>query len=258
MVFGRFNDKVGLVTAGARGIGAATARAFASEGAHVVIVDIDDRAGADLYGSLSDLGYSVEFHQCDASDSSDVAELLATITKNHGRLDFAANVVGGLSKADVWGVEFHEMDDDAWDGTLQLALRTTYVCLKHEVASMLQTGGGSIVNVSAMAANRVMLYYTTPAYASAKAGVNQLTRYVAVAYADRGIRVNAVSPGITLSRQVVDSFDEDAMRDVLMPQAIKRASAPEDQANAILWLCSDAAEMVTGHVLPVDGGWDAR
>lgn len=258
MVARRFEDKVGLVTAAAGGIGSVTARAFAAEGAHVVMVDIIDEVGDQLCRSLASEGLSAEYVHCDVTKGADVGDLLATVVSRHSRIDFAANVVGGNSETDLMGVELHEQTDDGWDATVALSLRTTFLCMKHEIASMLRTGGGAIVNVSSMAGLRVTPH-ATPAYSAAKAGVVHLTRYAAVAYAQRSIRVNVVAPGLTATPNAVA-----AMGQGLMDQAaaefhcIPRAATPNEQAAAITWLCSDEAAMVTGHVIPVDGGWDAR
>ena len=254
----RFEGKVGLITAGAGGIGASTARLFAAEGAHVVIVDVDAEAGAELRQALTEQGLSAEYHNCDVTRSDDVTDLFDLLAASHGRLDFAANVVGGNGAEDTPDIELQDQTQGGWDATIALSLRSTFLCMKHEVGWMLRGGGGSIVNVSSMAGLRVTPY-ATAAYSAAKAGVAHLTRYAAVIYAERSIRVNAVAPGLTATPNALAAMgDEDMRKAVAGFHVIPQVAQPADQANAIAWLCSDESVMVTGHVLPVDGGWDAR
>lgn len=132
--------------------------------------------------------------------------------------------------------------------------------MKHEIAHMIDHGGGAICNVTSLAA---LLYVAASgaAYAAAKAGVVRLTKFAAVSYADRGIRVNWIAPGVTPTEAYNKAGEEMGRMviDHLLPfQPIRRTNATGEQADAIAWLCSDAASMVTGHVLPVDGGWTAR
>jgi NAD(P)-dependent dehydrogenase (short-subunit alcohol dehydrogenase family) len=130
--------------------------------------------------------------------------------------------------------------------------------MKHEIGWMLRAGGGSIVNVSSMAGLHVTPY-ATAAYSAAKAAVVHLTRYAAVLYAERSIRVNAVAPGLTLTPHAIAALgDEDVTKAIAGFHVIQQGAQPTDQANAIAWLCSDESGMVTGHVLPVDGGWNAK
>jgi NAD(P)-dependent dehydrogenase (short-subunit alcohol dehydrogenase family) len=255
---GRFAGKVGIVTAGAGGIGASTAQAFALEGTHVVIVDVDADGGTKLCRSLTEQGLSAEFQACDVTSGDQVADLFKLLTARHPRLDFAANVVGGNGAGDTPDIELHDQTEAPWDATMSLSLRPTFLCMKEEIGWMLRGGGGSIVNVSSMAGLHVTPY-ATPAYSAAKAAVVHLTRYAAVIYAERSIRVNAVAPGLTLTPNAVAAMgEEDMTRAVAGFHCIPRGAQPADQASAIVWLCSDDAAMVTGHTIPVDGGWDAR
>ena len=253
-----FAGKVGVVTGAAGGIGAATASAFAQLGAHVVMIDTNDQAGMELCTALDADGLAAEYENCDVTSADAVATLFERLSARHGCLDFAANLVGGSGKGDTRTVEFHEQDEAGWDATLTLSLRSALLCMKHEIAAMLRSGGGAIVNVSSMAALHVTLN-ATPAYSAAKAALLHLTRYTAVAYADRGIRVNCVAPGLTATPGAIAALGEAAIADeVARNQCIPHAAVPADQANAVVWLCSDAAAMVTGHTVPVDGGWNAR
>ena len=255
---GAFAGTVGVVIGAAGGIGSATSQLFGAEGAHVVLADVDDVAGHALAEAMRADGMSAEHHHCDATREEDVAALFGAIEQRHGNLHFAVNLVGGSSEHDQREVELHEQAPNAWDRTIALSLGSAFLCLRYEISAMLRSSGGAIVNVSSMAALHVTMS-ATPAYSAAKAGLLQLTRYAAVGYASRGIRVNAVAPALTASPGAIAALGLDGIeREVAAVQCIPRAAVPADQAAAIVWLCSDAAAMVTGHTLPVDGGWNAR
>jgi NAD(P)-dependent dehydrogenase (short-subunit alcohol dehydrogenase family) len=201
---------------------------------------------------------SAEYVHCDLTSSDEVADLFGVISARHPQLHFAANVVGGTGKGDRHGVGLHEQTQDEWDSTMTLSLRTTFLCMTHEIASMLRAGGGAIVNVSSMAGLHVS-FDATASYSAAKAAMNHLTRYAAVAYAERSIRVNAVAPGVTATPNAIAALGNERMRNMATAtHSIPKETTPEDQASAIVWLCSDETAMVTGHILPVDGGWNAK
>jgi NAD(P)-dependent dehydrogenase (short-subunit alcohol dehydrogenase family) len=255
----RFADKVVLVTAGAGGIGEATCRAFSAEGAKVVISDVDIERGLALAESLSEGGAQARFFVADCTDESQVEALVASTVAAYGRLDIAVNLVGH-AVADAPGPQLHQQSVEGWDGTLAVSLRSTFLCIKHEINAMLGTGGGSIVNAASLAGS---LYVPDggAAYAASKAGVIQLTKFAALTYAAHGIRVNCISPGVTPTAAFYKAGPEIAeqmINRMLEGHAIRRPIKTSEQASAILWLNSDEAQMVTGHVLPVDGGWSAR
>ena len=179
--------------------------------------------------------------------------------KRSGGLHVAANIVGD-AHGEAAGPEFHRQSLESWEHTQAVSLRSVFLSMKHEIAYMTEHGGGAIANVTSLAA---LLYVgaSGAAYAAAKAGVVRLTKFAAVSYADRGIRVNCIAPGVTPTEAYYKAGKEmgQAVIDHLLEyQPIKRVIATSEQADAILWLCSDAAAMVTGHVLPVDGGWASR
>ena len=254
-----FGGKVALVTAAGAGIGLATAQGFARRGARVMLSDIDAERGNAVTVQLRDEGHDVRFMRADATDEEDVAALVGGTVAAFGALDVAANIVGDAHR-DAAGPDFHEQSLASWESTQAVSLRSVFLSMKHEIAHMIGHGGGTICNVTSLAA---LLYVgaSGAAYAAAKAGVVRLTKFAAVSYADRGIRVNCIAPGVTpteaynkagaeLGQMVIDHL--------LAFQPIKRTIATSEQADAIAWLCSDQAAMVTGHVLPVDGGWTAR
>jgi NAD(P)-dependent dehydrogenase (short-subunit alcohol dehydrogenase family) len=254
----RFNNKNVLVTAAASGIGAATAKAFASEGASVMLSDINGEGVKQLAQEISASGARVFWQKTDCTDDAQIKALVEATINQLGGLDIAANIVGD-SVGDAHGPEFHETSTEGWNGTLAVTLNSAYLCMKHEIAHMIENNSGAIVNVTSIAGMRYVSS-AGAAYSTAKAGVIQLTRFAAVSYAERGIRVNCIAPGVTPTPAYFKAGREAAealINSMLPEQAIKRVVVPEEQAEAILWLCSESAAMVTGHVLPIDGGWMA-
>lgn len=255
----KYEGKVVLVTAAGAGIGAATAEGFAHRGARVMLSDINTAAGEATTERLRGEGCDVHFVRADATDEADVEALVRKTIEVFGALHVAANVVGDAHR-NASGPDFHEQSLESWEHTQAVSLRSVFLSMKHEIAYMIENGGGAICNVTSLAA---LLYVgaSGAAYAAAKAGVVRLTKFAAVSYADRGVRVNCIAPGVTPTEAYNKAGAEmgQMVIDHLLPfQPIKRVIATSEQADAITWLCSDEAGMVTGHVLPVDGGWTSR
>ena len=227
-----FRGKVALVTGGASGIGAATVERFRDCGATVVI--------ADLSGD----------EPIDVTDEQAVDALVERITTTHGRLDFAANVAG------TSGVFANVVDatTESWRAILRVNLDAVFVCVRAELRAMRQAGnGGAIVNVASSAAK--MGVPGLAAYSASKHGVLGLTRSAALEVARDGIRVNAVCPG-TIRTPMLRAFagSDEALEKMGRQAPIGRIGEPAEIAEAIVWLCSDAASFVTGHALEADGG----
>lgn len=255
----RFEGKVALVTAAAAGIGAATAAAFAKLGARVMLADINRDAGETAAATLRSQGHEAQFACADATNEGDVQALVRKTVETFGGLHIAANIVGD-AHPQASGPEFHLQSLVSWEHTLAVSLRSTFLCLKHEITYMLEHGGGVIANVTSLA-GLLHVPESGAAYAAAKAGVIRLTKFAAVTYADRGVRVNCIAPGVTPTEaynKAGADVGQMIIERLLPNQPIRRTIATSEQAAAITWLCSDAASMVTGHVLPVDGGWTAR
>lgn len=256
---GQFEGKVALVTAAGAGIGAATAKAFAMRGARVMLADINSESGEAQAEALRATGADVRFLRTDATQEEEIARLVATTIECFGGLHIAANIVGD-AHAEASGCDFHQQSLESFEHTMAVTLRSVFLSMKYEIAHMIENGGGAIANVTSLAG---MLYVgpAGAAYAASKAGVVRLTKFAAVSYADRDIRVNCIAPGVTPTEAYNKAGPEigQMVIDMLVKeQPIMRTIAASEQANAIVWLCSDDASMVTGHVLPVDGGWTAK
>jgi NAD(P)-dependent dehydrogenase (short-subunit alcohol dehydrogenase family) len=251
---GRFEGKVALVSSAGAGIGAATAEAFAAEGARLVISDIDPEGLAETTGNIRRMGGLVEPMVADGSDEEQVAATVRKCVALHGALHVAANVVGDTA-GDAFGPDLHAQSVAGWARTLELCVTSTFISMKHQIAHMREHGGGAIVNVSSLAGMR-FVQAGGAAYATGKAGVIQLTKYAAMNYAADGIRVNCISPGATMTSTFArKGIGTEYLVRMVENHAIKRPVEAWEQAAAILWLCSAEAGMVTGLNMPVDGGW---
>ncbi|MEV4053908.1 glucose 1-dehydrogenase [Amycolatopsis sp. NPDC049688] len=244
----RFAGKVVLVTGGGSGIGRATARAFAAEGATVVVAGRDEQR---LASAVGEIGGDASAVTVDVTDSGDVARMVETVVARHGRLDVAFNNAGILgSPAPV-----ADLDEDGFGAVLDTNVTGTWLCLKHEVAHMRVHGGGAIVNM----ASNIGAHGRLPnmaAYAASKAAVSALTRTAARDHIGDGVRINAVSPGATDTDMSRRPGETDADRAARLKDAIPlgRVGATAEVAAAVLWLASDEAAFTVGHDLVVDGG----
>ncbi len=246
----RLKNKVAIVTGGAAGIGAATAKLFASEGAKVVVADYHGEGASRVASSI---GPNALPFTVDVRKSSDVEAMVAYATSQFGGLDILINNAGrGL----IGTVETTTEDD--WDDIISVNLKSVYLCSKHAVPEMRKRGGGAIVN-TASNISMAMAIKDRAAYIAAKGGVASLTRAMALDLAADSIRVNSVAPGVIWSNyydnMVATSPDPESFKDALKARApIARWGQPVEIATAILWLASDEASFAMGTMLTVDGG----
>lgn len=259
MLCKRYEGKVALVTGGASGIGKATVEGLVREGAKVTFTDIAADAGSTFEAELRAQRSDVMFVRSDATREDDVAALIEKIVARWGRLDVGINNVGNMGAADKLGVRIHDSTLEAFDSTLDVSLKTNFLCMKYEIQQMLRQGGGVIANTTSLAGVRVTPH-SSPGYVAAKAGVVHLTRYAAVVYAKDNIRVNVVAPGLTGTPAVLGAFPSDEARNAIASEfhPMGRLMRPQELADAFLWVCSDQASGITGLTVPVDGGWSAR
>ena len=249
-----FTGKVVVITGGASGIGRATALAFAREGSSVVIGDIDV-AGADhTVRTIRDMGGKADCLQVDVAKSSDVQAMVMKAVTQYGGLDFAFNnagLVGSLAGI----VETIEED---WNRVVATNLTGVWLCMKYEIPEMLKRGRGAIVNNGSVTG--LVGAPGAVGNVASKHGVSGLTKSAALQYATQGIRVNAVAPGLvrtpTADRMI--ALHPNAEAAFLSAVPLGRWCEPEEIAEAVIFLCSDRASHITGHVMPVDGGWTAR
>ena len=245
--------KSGLVTGSGQGIGRAIALSYAREGASVVVSDINDEMGQETVQLITDAGGSAVFCHCDVSDEASVKALVDAALQHYGRLDIACNSAA-LSRGSG---PIHQYDRAVFDQTLDMCLTNTWLCMKYEIAAMLEHGG-AIVNISSNASLRGQAFNT--AYAAAKAGVNVLTQSSAAEYGKQGIRINAVSPGVIRTPGLEKYFAEqpDMEAGLRKKAAMNRLGEPAEIAEAVSFLCSDRASFITGQILSVDGGGSVR
>ena len=248
--------KVALVTAAGDGLGRASSRAFAREGANVVVSDIDKVGGAETVDMIKQAGGEATFVPCDVTSVEQVDALVARAVELYGRLDYAHNNAGGGGSKGRPLV--HEFNVEDWLDVVEINLNSVWYCMRREIAVMLEHGGGAIVNTSSIYG--IAGAVRTAAYVAAKHGVVGLTRAAALEYADKGIRVNAVCPAHVPTTAVRRLMDDDPGLEPwvtgLAPSG--RMGRPEEIGETVVWLCSDAASFVTGHAMPVDGGWTAQ
>lgn len=247
------DGKSGLVTAAGSGIGRASALALAEAGAQVMVSDINEEAGKETVRMIQEKGGTAEFFYCDASDESQVKALVDQTVSSFGKLDFAHNNAG----VNLYQGRIGEADSEAWDKTLKITLYSTFYGMKHQVNAMVKNGGGSIVNTASGAG--VEGVPNMPAYTAAKFAIVGITKSAALEYGGEGIRVNAIAPGATLT-PAIEGWAQTAPDQFKAVQASipsGQLAAPEDQGNAVLFLCSHLAKQINGVVLPVDGGFVA-
>lgn len=246
--------KVALVTGASSGIGRATALAFAREGAKVVVSDVVVDGGNETVRCIKEAGGEAVFIQADVAKAIDVEALIQQTVATYGRLDCAHNNAG-ISGPIALTADHSEAH---WDRVIAINLKGVWLCMKHEIAQMFKQGNGAIVNTASGAG--LVGIAGAGAYVASKHGVVGLTKTAALEYAKVGIRVNAVCPGVIQTPMVerLTSRNPNVAEALIAGEPIGRIGKPEEIAEAVVWLCSDAASFVTGHAMAVDGGYVAQ
>ena len=240
-----FTDRVVLITGGACGIGLACARAFADAGGTVVLADIDGPAAT---AAAAAIGARTRAVVCDVGDKGQVDAMVAEVLAAHGRIDVLVNNAGIVRSAD-----FLEISEADWDAVLRVNLKGAFLVGQAVARAMVAAGGGTIVNMSSV--NGTLAIPTIAPYVASKGGINQLTRAMAVALADRNIRVNAVAPGSIMTdilRSVMT--DRAARQRILSRTPLGRFGTPEEVASVVLFLAGPESSYMTGEIVHLDGG----
>ncbi|SAL65746.1 Short-chain dehydrogenase/reductase SDR [Caballeronia arvi] len=245
--------KVALVTGGASGIGRDTAFAFARDGAAVVVADADVAGGAETV-RLIETRYDAQalFIEVDVTDAASVEAMVRSTVERFGALDMAFNNAGVPDRA----ASLHVSTQENWDRVMAVNLEGVWHCMKAELDHMLTAGKGAIVNNASRSG--LVGVPSDGVYGAAKHGVVGLTKAAAIEFAARGIRVNAVCPGLVETALTRARFGDELSARAKLANPLGRMAQPEEIANAVVWLCSDAASFVVGVALPVDGGATAR
>ncbi|MBY0491101.1 MAG: SDR family oxidoreductase [Gemmatimonadaceae bacterium] len=242
-----FADKVAFITGGASGIGAAAARALAAGGAHVVLGDVQYDAAVAVADAIGAAAVT-----CDVRHDASVAAAIAATVQKHGRLDFALNAagIGGVQEKTA------EYPAEMWDIVIDVNLTGVYRSMRHEIPTMLMTGGGVIVNIASVAGLNGFPRHA--AYAASKHGVVGLTRTAALEYGRKGVRINALCPGFTMTpmvQRMIDNGTPAAALEERIPAG--RIASAEEIAETVLYLFSPASAFMHGHALAIDGGLTA-
>ncbi len=248
----RFTGKTILITGGATGIGRATAQAFAAEGASVMIGDIDRRA-TETVDLIRGAGGTADFHRCDVAQGSETSGLVAACVQRFGGLDAAFNNAGILPPP----LPFHDVPETDFDRIMSVDLKGVFNCMQAQIRHFLTSGGGAIVNTASVAG--IVADPNMSSYVAAKHGVVGLTKAVAIEYAQRGIRVNAIGPGFIATPMTQAWVDSEEFRKAFFAENISgRAGRPEEVAGTVLHLCSDAGSFINGALFVIDGGQTAH
>jgi NAD(P)-dependent dehydrogenase (short-subunit alcohol dehydrogenase family) len=244
-----YTNKVVLITGGTSGIGKVTAIAFADAGAKVVITGRREKEGVEVAAEITKIGGTAAFVRADVSNDADIVKAIDFVLSSHGRLDVAFNNAG----MEMLG-PLDQVTEEQYRRTFDVNVWGVLNSMKHEIAAMLKTGGGAIVNTSSIAGHIGLAQASI--YVATKHAVDGLTKAVAVEFAKQGIRVNAVAPG-SIDTDMVARFPSEAQNWLIAQHPVGRLGTSEEIAAAVLYLASDAAKFTTGTILAVDGGWSA-
>ena len=244
---GMLEGRVAIVTGASSGIGRASAKAFAREGAKVVVSDVNVPGANETVEMIRKAGGEAIFIKCDVANIAEVEALIQKTVKTFGRLDCAHNNAGISQVASTV-----DCSKENWDRVINVNLTGVWHCMKYEIPEMLKIGKGSIVNTSSLGGLHGVR--NLPAYAAAKHGVIGLTKSAALEYAKTGIRINALCPGWTTTPMEKTEGVSQSDPGFLHNYVVGRPGRPEEQAEAVVWLCSDAASFVNGVPMVADGG----
>jgi 3-oxoacyl-[acyl-carrier protein] reductase len=248
-IYPELKGRIAAITGAAQGIGASTAREFAQQGTHVALLDIDEAAAQKVADGLKAAGVRTLVVRTDVTDEKSVNDAMSRVAAEFGGLDILVNSAGGYGK--LTGVE--ELPVDDWDKTVALNLRGTFLVCKSAIPHLKKSKAGRIINVSSIS-GRTLFGSTSPAYAASKAGVIQLTRFLAIELGPSGITSNSIAPITTLTPRVRALRTEANIEQIASQIPLRRLPDPEDHANAMVFLASDSAAYLNGIALDINGG----
>lgn len=248
----RLKNKVAIITGAGSGIGRATAKIFAAEGAKVVVADYKPEGAQETVKMIVDAGGEAVFSQTDVSKTDQVQAMINLAVEKFGGLDILFNNAGVAPMADLANTT-----EEIWQETIDVDLKGVFLGTKFAVPEMEKRGKGKIINTASIAG--LVGFQGITAYCAAKGGVVNMTKELALDLASKKININAIAPGVIKTNMTADILKDEKMAQGLMAQTpIGRLGEPEDIAWAALYLASDESDFVTGHTLVVDGGWIAK
>ncbi|WLR51833.1 glucose 1-dehydrogenase [Bacillus tianshenii] len=246
----RLAGKRAIVTGGASGIGEATVRKMVEEGAHVLIADLNDELGEALARELYSEQTNVAYQRVDVTSEADVKAMVEKAVAEFGGLDVIFNNAGiGQMAAST------DLEESEWQNVISVNLSGVFLCAKHGIKAMLNSGGGSVINCASILGHNGQA--ATASYTAAKGGVLNMTKTLALEYATQGVRINSVSPGY-IETPLLRDLEEEMKQQLIALHPIGRLGRAEEVANAVVFLASDEASFVTGTDILVDGGYSAR